>query len=161
MISNLVPIAFLLLIGLSSLLLGITGVLGYRRYTYIFPFYYSGGLNYASIPWGITFLLLVIVGITPQDSFLSNFCEIVSLILILLGLIWSFTQPAFLTPKWLRWLVANHEEIIPMLVRDVRERGYKNWKEKTKTQEGLEEWVAEVRHKHEGIHFVPRRQSRK
>ena len=47
----------LLIVGLVSIYAGISGTLGYRRQTYIFPHYYSGGINYASIPGGIMCLL--------------------------------------------------------------------------------------------------------
>lgn len=33
--------------------------------------------------------------------------------------------------------------------------GYANWKERTQTQAGLEEWVAEVRDKYKDVKFVP------
>ncbi len=154
-ISDLPALSFMLLLGSSLIYLGISGVFGYRRDTYIFPSYLSGGVNYAALPGGTAFLLLVIGRLTPEGSFVYSLFQIVAGILMLLGVLWTFTQPTFLTPKWLRWLRENSDDISPWIIPEIEAMGYANWKERTKTQVGLEEWVAEVREKHKDIKFVP------
>jgi len=68
-----------------------------------------------------------------------------SLILMVVLSIW---QPRWLTPKWLRWLEAHYENLIPLLREDAIRMGAWKWERQVSTQEGLEEWVAEVRQKH-------------
>ena len=94
-ISDLPALSVMFLIGSSLIYLGVSGVFGHRRDTYIFPSYLSGGVNYASLPGGTAFLLLIIGRLTVEGSFLYSLFQFVASILMLLGVLWSFTQPAF------------------------------------------------------------------
>jgi hypothetical protein len=147
-------LAFLLLIivGLISIYAGISGTCGYRRQTYIFPHYYSGGINYASLPGGIMCLLWAFAMMMSFSESWSNFFAILGISFGLLALLFNFIQPNFLTPKWYRWLMENHKVIMPWLREDVAKIGYDEWRQRTDTQEGLEAWVAEVREKNNLTH---------
>lgn len=68
--------------------------------------------------------------------------------LILFSVILTMWQPRWLKPKWLRWLETYDRSILPLLREEARKDGWPSWNERVKTQEGLEEWVAEVRRKH-------------
>lgn len=141
---------FIVMLGVGSfaIYLGVSGLLGYRRQEYIFPHYYSGGINYASIPLGTMGIIWAFLAVLKLPIGLSNFFLFISLGIGLLGLLLNFLQPKFMTPQWYRWLEDNHEDILHLLHRDAREMGYNKWKKQTRTQEGLEAWVAEVRQKH-------------
>ncbi len=141
----------LLSVGCISIWIGISCLLGHRRFDYIFPHYYSGGINYASIPLGI-------MGIIWAFAFGLDLPENIGLVLTYIslgfgfvGLLFNFIQPAFLTPKWYRWLTENHGDIIPLLRKEAfeEEKKHRNsWTNRVKTQAGLERWVMEVQRKH-------------
>ena len=65
----------------------------------------------------------------------------------ILTLILAIWQPRWLKPKWLRWLEEEHGDIIEILWEEVRKEGH-GWERRVRTQEDLEQWVAEVRRKH-------------
>lgn len=65
-----------------------------------------------------------------------------------MGIIFSFIQPSFLKPRWLKWLERNHSTIMSILIKDAHKMGLDVWQNKIKTQEDLETWVAEVRREH-------------
>jgi hypothetical protein len=57
-------------------------------------------------------------------------------------------QPKWLLPHWYNWLRERHGKIMPFLLKEARSmRGYE-WERQVSIQEGLEEWVAEVRCKY-------------
>lgn len=64
------------------------------------------------------------------------------------GFIFAFLEPGWMSPAWYQWLKRKHGDIMPYLARDAHEMGRKTWVEKVKTQQGLEQWVAEVQRKH-------------
>ena len=55
-------------------------------------------------------------------------------------------MPKFLTPQWVRYLREKHDDILLILLTDAAD-DYASWKERTKTQAGLEEWAEETREK--------------
>ena len=135
----------LLCVGSVSIWIGTSCLLGHRRFEYISPHYYSGGINYASIPLGI-------MGVIWAFAFGLSLPESVGLILAyvslgfgLLCLLFNFTQPTFITPQWYRWLKENHGDIMPWLRQDVESMGYSEWKKRTKTIAELEDWVMDVK----------------
>ena len=91
----------LLLVGFFSVCLGISGTLGYRRQTYILPNYYSGGINYASLPCGVMSLLWGVMVAVPLPEQSANVLGFLGMGFGLLGLLFNFVQPKFLTPHWL------------------------------------------------------------
>ncbi len=140
----------LIIVGVWLVYLGISGLLGYRRYAYIFPFsygYVTGGVNYGSVPLGIMSLMWALAFFRLSEL-LNQVLLVTSLGFGLIGLLSGILQPSFLDPHWYRWLDENHKDMMPLLRRDIMEIGYKEWERQTKTQEGLEAWVAEVRRKH-------------
>jgi hypothetical protein len=141
---------FLILFGVGVVLIGvgISIFQGYRRFDYIFPHYYSGAANYASIPLGIMLLMWAFLAVLNVSDNVGLLLTSVSLVIGLAGLALNFIQPKFMRPQWYRWLEDNHEDILHLLHRDTREIGYRKWQKQAQTQEGLEEWVAEVRLKH-------------
>lgn len=66
----------------------------------------------------------------------------------LLGFVFAYIEPGWMSPAWYRWLKKEHGAILPMLIEDAEQMGRAAWLKQTKTQQGLEQWVAEVRHKH-------------
>ena len=131
--------------GIYSVYLGISGKLGYRRLTYIFPMYYSGGINYASIPMGIMAIIWAFAfGLIVTDE-VGLVLTYISLAFGFLGMVFNFIQPKFLTPQWYRWLKENHGDIMPWLRQDVESMGYSEWKKRTQTVAELEDWAIDVR----------------
>ncbi len=69
-----------------------------------------------------------------------------------IGVLLGMLQPKILMPEWYRWLKTNHKDIMPWLREDVERMGYDVWRQQTETQEELEAWVEEVRHKYKFDH---------
>ena len=135
----------LIIVAMISIYAGVSGTLGYRRQTYILPHYYSGGINYASLPGGVACLFWAIMGIIPLPELWANTLGFLGMGFGLLGLLFNFVQPAFLTPHWYRWLKSQHGDIMPWLRQDMESMGYSEWKERTKTITELEDWAIDVR----------------
>ena len=95
---------------------------------------------------GILFVIIdIIIGVNNSDSI-----PIFSFIAFGLwggSYIIAILEPNWMSPAWYRWLKKYHGDIMPYLVRDAQRLGRKVWMERVKTQEGLEEWAAEVRRK--------------
>ena len=66
--------------------------------------------------------------------------------LLIVTYILAMWQPWWLKPKWLRWLEKEHGRIIQVLWEEVRKEGH-SWERRVRTQEQLEQWVAEVKRK--------------
>lgn len=142
---------WLLAAGVGLIYAGVSGLLGYRRRAYIYPFeygYVTSGVNYGSIPLGIMATSWAILLILPLAEAWHTGCLLTSSLLGVLGVLLGMLQPKFMMPKWYRWLKENHADVLPLLREDVREVGYDIWRKRTDTQEGLEAWVEEVRQKH-------------
>jgi hypothetical protein len=137
--------------GIFLIYLGISGLRGHRRRSYIFPLdygYVAGLVNYGSIPLGIMAIswpfILVFLG---NSETWGLACIYISSLAGFAGVLLGMFQPKFMEPEWYRWLMENHEDIWHLLQQDVRQMGLDVWQRRTATQESLEAWVAEVRRK--------------
>jgi hypothetical protein len=68
--------------------------------------------------------------------------------LLIISVALSIWQPLWLKPKWLRWLETHHGSVLALLQEEARKEEWSVWQNQVRTQEGLEEWVEEVRRKH-------------
>ena len=148
-----------------SLILGISG-LGFLIFTiqlirgklkiwWILPSspIVPGGVVYWGIPASICMLITGFSLLLPTVEmrsmvFMIGICTTIPKMFIFL--IW---RPRWLTPVWLRWLEENHKDVLPFLEKEAEDMsnkwgGSRNWAQRIDTQEGLEEWVAEVRQKY-------------
>ena len=91
------------------------------------------------------FIAFLVVFPKSQRSELFAYIGIPLLFLMVMLAEW---QPTWILPKWLRWLKKEHGDIISILWDEARKRDRWEWEEQVRTQQGLEAWVAEVRHKH-------------
>jgi hypothetical protein len=102
-----------------------------------------------SLPLGIMCVLWAAAMFLPLElGWLSIVLLLLGLGIAFLGLLFALFQVSFMKPDWLRWLDQEHGEIMDVLRREAKGVGYKSWEQRVSTQAGLEEWVAEVRHKH-------------
>jgi hypothetical protein len=104
---------------------------------------------YGSIFVGLSFLLLgfAVKFVTDSsDARVVLFCLVLPLWAF--SLMFTVWQPWWLKPTWCRWLEEHHSDIISILQDEARAIGRWKWQRRVATQEGLEQWVAEVRQKH-------------
>lgn len=67
-----------------------------------------------------------------------------------LGFVCGFLQPDWLSPSWLRRLKREYgKNIINLLIEDAVGMSKRELEQRLETWEDLEQWVAEVRRKHE------------
>ncbi len=138
-------------LGLFFLIIGIKIRLGRWRGIYAakgYPVYMPRALASVGIPLALTFFSMGILAILPiakEDR--GNIFLYGTFPLLIMTYILAIWQPWWLKPKWLRWLEKEHGEIIGILWEDVR-KDRRGWERRVRTQQGLEEWVAEVRQKH-------------
>ncbi len=146
-------IAFsLIAFGLVAIGLGIWTRFGKNRAWYLVPNYYvllPKGVHYAMPVGGLMFIVIGI-GIlmpTPASARLAIF-GIACPLMICVFLIVVF-QPKWFKPQWVRWLEESHEDILDLLIEEARQApDWRDWAKRVNTQEGLEEWVTEVRRKY-------------
>jgi hypothetical protein len=147
--TNITCVAFALVIaGMIGLGLGIWTWLGKNRAWYLISDYYvllPKGMHYALPISGLMFITLGISLFFPNSRIGDIIMYWVTFPLLAIVLLIVIFQPSWLKPKWVRWLEENHGDILEILIREGRETP--NWSEKVSTQEGLEEWVEEVRRK--------------
>ncbi len=136
-------ILILIILGVILLLRGGWMLGGGDRSWYLSRSIYSGGIAYAQIPIGMFFISLAVAAITQLEVFAN-----ISIGLGICGFIFSFLQPSFLKPTWLKWLEQGHGDIMPILQQEANAMGLGIWEARVKTQADLETWVAEVRRKH-------------
>lgn len=137
--------------GLLALILGVLTRLGYYRSIYSFKggsVYTPRGFIFAFIPLGIGMIVFAILVILPPPK-PDEFDPVLYLLgpLLIISYILAMWQPWWLKPKWLRWLEKEHGDIIEILWEEVRKDKW-GWERRTRTQEGLEAWVNEMRQKH-------------
>ncbi len=125
--------------------------LGYLRAAYAvkgFPVLVPRELVFSMIPLGLMFGIFAFLPLIPSTDELRMRIVIylVPPLWIIAGIL-AIWQPWWLKPKWLRWLEKEHGDIIETLWEEVRKEGHA-WERRVRTQEQLEEWVAEVRRKH-------------
>ncbi len=134
----------LFVMGIVPLLHGTWLLLGNSKGWYFARHSRAGGV-YAEIPWGIAFLLLTLSTLINPETARTFFIVEIALGIGVMGIIFSFVQPSFLKPRWLKWLETNHRAIMSILIKDAHKMGLDVWQNKIKTQEDLEIWVVEVR----------------
>jgi hypothetical protein len=64
------------------------------------------------------------------------------------GLALAYFEPNWLSPTWYRWLKKEHGDILPYLAEEAHQLGREEWLKQVQTQEDLERWAKEVRHKY-------------
>lgn len=111
------------------------------------------GIIFGAFPVGLMFFLMAYIFYYQDQGVIS--AEIRDSLLyygvtplMFLALLFTVWQPRWLKPKWMLWLETHHRSILPLLREEARKEDWQSWNERVKTQEGLEEWVAEVRRKH-------------
>ncbi len=151
---SLVPF-ILLAMGLFLLIKGVRLRTGHEKSRYFSPWARAASIPWMSLPgglvltmWGLVFVPGLLFGVNATTAELGLFILISSLVILFLGMMFAFVQPNFLKPQWLKWLYSEHKDIMPLLQREAQEMGLSIWERRVKTQEGLEQWVAEVRRKH-------------
>jgi hypothetical protein len=111
------------------------------------------GIVFGSFPAALVFFIMAYIfyDYSLSQEQLNILTLYIGSPLILLSVFLAMWRPRFMKPKWLRWLEENHGDIIHLLKEDAFEaekRQRNSWTNRVKTQEGLEEWVIEVRHKY-------------
>jgi hypothetical protein len=65
-----------------------------------------------------------------------------------MGFIFAYFEPDWLSPAWYRRLKKEHGDILPHLAEEAHQLGREEWLKRVETQEDLERWAEEVRHKY-------------
>lgn len=142
-------VAFLFLIGIAGIAIGIWIRLGKNRAGYLvsnYPVLMPRNMRYALPFAGI---MMILIGISllmpnPATARLVWIIGVVPLWIIQIAIVvWA---PNWLKPQWEQWLEANPSDILELLIREARQTP--NWAKIVGTQEGLEDWVANVRRKY-------------
>ncbi len=151
---SLIPF-ILLTVGLFLLIKGIRLRMGYEKWRYFSSWARANSAGWMALPgglvltmWGLAFVPGMLFGVNATTAGLGLLILISSLVIFFVGLLFTFVQPNFLKPQWLIWLDNEHKDIMPLLQREAQEMGLSIWEGRVKTQEDLEQWVAEVRRKH-------------
>jgi hypothetical protein len=113
------------------------------------------GVVFAAFPAGLAFFVMAYIFYNQGSLSTESKDHLVfffGIPLILFAVILSMWQPSWLKPKWLRWLETHHRPILGLLREEARKEEWKKWKQRVQTQEGLEAWVEEVRHKYKLDH---------
>ena len=138
----------LLLGGLAGVIIGILRRMGKGRTWYLVPNYYvllPKGASYALPVIGLICISFGIGILINEPGFARKILYwVIVPLLVVSGLIIIF-QPRWLKPRWVRWLEENHGDILEILIEEGRKTP--SWAKRVSTQEGLEEWVEEVRRK--------------
>ena len=143
---------FLLALGVSGLVIGVLMHLGIWKLWFVVervPVLVIPSFAYGSIPVGLAFLIL---GISirsvsdPSNARTIFFCVVFPLFMT--SIAFAIWQPSWLQPNWYRWLEKHHGSVIPILKKEAQAMGRWKWQRRVRTQEGLEQWVEEVRRKH-------------
>jgi len=147
---NLVALG-LVFAGLISIGLGIWTRLGRNRTWYLVPNYYvllpKGG-RYALPIMGLAIILMGASLFMPTPALARSLWLYGVFPLMFLSLLIVIFQPKWLKPAWVRWLEENHGDILEILIEEARKTpDWRDWGKRVSTQEGLEEWVGEVRRK--------------
>lgn len=142
---------FFILLGIGFLAIGIMTHLGVFKGWWLTK---SSPASPRSIVYGaypmtlVWFLMAYIFQPSVPMETRQQLVDYIGIPLILCTVIFTIWQPNWLKPKWLRWLETNHSNILKLLWEEARKEEWSLWNERVKTQEGLEEWIAEVRRKH-------------
>lgn len=116
--------------------------------------YFSRKGIYGEIPISIAIILFAISTFSSlKDS--AAILRFSSFVFGMGGILLNLFTPSLLKPPWLRWLEQEHRDILHLLRKDAREKGFRVWAEQVKTQEELEFWTNEVRQKYKGVPIPP------
>jgi hypothetical protein len=146
-----VTIVLSLAIGVSGLVMGILVRLGVWKLWFVterVPAIVIPSFSFGLIPAGLAFSLLGVAlkfVTDPSTAQMVFFCVIFPLGMT--SVVLAIWQPWWVKPTWCRWLEQYHSDIIPFLQEEARAMGRWKWQRRVATQEGLEQWVAEVRQK--------------
>jgi hypothetical protein len=113
-----------------------------------YPVIAPKAIVFALIPMGIIFLFVAIIVWLPDMETRGKTFVYVAMPIFFIGLILAMWQPKWLLPEWYHWLLEKHGDIIWLLEEEARTMQGWEWQSHVSTQEGLEEWVSEVRRKH-------------
>lgn len=138
--------------GVIGIIFGIWTRLGKNRAWYLVPNYYillpKGG-HYALPIMGLMFVILGISLLMPEPELVRKVWAVGVFPLGIISFLVIVFQPKWFKPKWVQWLEENHGDILDFLIEEARQTpDWRDWAKQLSTQEGLEEWVAEIRHKH-------------
>jgi hypothetical protein len=144
-----IPVLCLGLFGIVTFVVGLRVRLGFMRAIFAIkgnPVFAPPNLVYGLMPLGLGGILIAFGGLFPIQVLRD--CSLdAAFFLTVLAIVLAIWQPWWLKPKWLRWLEKEHGDIIEILWEEVRQEGHA-WERRVRTQEELEQWVAEVRRKH-------------
>jgi hypothetical protein len=62
-----------------------------------------------------------------------------------LGFVFSYFEPAWLSPTWYVWLKKELGVLLPFFAREAQELGRREWLRRSATQDSLEEWVRDFK----------------
>jgi len=136
-----------------GLMIGIQGLrtrLGKNRAWYLVRNYYvllpKGG-HYA-LPIGGLMIILVGVSLLIPPELGRKILLFGAFPVGFLSVLIVVFQPKWFKPAWVRWLEENHGDILEILIEEARKTpDWRDWGKRVSTQEGLEEWVEEVKRK--------------
>lgn len=136
---------FLFVLGLVGLAVGVYRLRGPINVVYMGFGVLVHIAYYVTIPSSIGLLMLglAISPIVPENWRLPILVSGLSV-----GLIGSLASTWIFKPAWLKWLEHEHGDILPLLREEIRNVGVSDWNNRINTQDELEAWVLEVRHKH-------------
>lgn len=114
-----------------------------------YPVLLPKAIVFAMIPMGMVWLFGAVIVWIPEKAIRGQAFLYGAMPIFFVGILLAMIQPKWLLPKWYRWLVENHQDILPLLEEEARQLGSKDeWERRAATQKSLEQWVVEVRHKH-------------
>jgi hypothetical protein len=137
--------------GLYSLTLGTRIRSGRSKIWFLqksYPVIAPRAIVFALIPTGIVFLLMAVTIWIPDIEARGKTFVYGCAPTLFISLSLAMWQPRWLLPPWYRRLLDEHEDIIHLLEEEARKLGGEEWERLASTQESLEAWVAEVRHKY-------------
>jgi hypothetical protein len=144
---------FVLTLGTVGLLLIIMGVLiriGRHKRWYLVDdnsMFYHKAVYYAFIPMGLASMFLAALPLLPTGGSGQDLVTYAFFLLMGIGVLLTFWQPRWLKPDWVCWLEENHTDILDLLIKEARKTS--GWEQRVSTQTGLEQWVVEIRQKHD------------
>jgi hypothetical protein len=130
-------------IGGVFILLGLAARFGFYRKWY----WASRGGAYAYIPMGLMFVLFTF-NEQAEEAFSRPLYYAFLAVFGLLAILcvwWSQRPPAFIQPRWVRWIEKHPRRIIQAMKAEV-EAG-ESWEELTRSEERIDEWARSLRGK--------------
>lgn len=98
----------------------------------------------------LAFILFGISAATGDDPYsrVPVYWMLVGWGCIILGFVFGFLQPSWLSPPWLRRLKREHGDVMKELIEDAVGMDKNELEKRLETWESLEQWVSEVQGKH-------------